>query len=63
MTDIQKYADEAVALRRAIHKRPEEGWTEFETMYRVVTTLEKLGYALARRCSGAARATIREKMP
>ena len=46
MTNIQKYADEAVALRRAIHKRPEEGWTEFETTYRVVTTLEKLGYAV-----------------
>ena len=46
MTNIQKYADEAVALRRAIHKRPEEGWTEFETRYRVVTTLEKLGYAV-----------------
>ena len=44
MTDVAKYAEEAVAIRRAIHKRPEEGWTEFETTYRVVTELEKLGY-------------------
>ncbi len=46
MADIAKYVDETVALRRAIHQRPEEGWTEFETTYRVVTTLEKLGYAV-----------------
>ena len=46
MTALSPYADEAVALRRAIHRRPEEGWTEFETTYLVVSTLEKLGYTV-----------------
>ena len=46
MTDVSKYVEDALAIRRAIHKRPEEGWTEFETTYRVVTELEKLGYTV-----------------
>ena len=44
MNELASYADEAVALRRSIHRRPEEGWTEFETTYRIVTCLEKYGY-------------------
>ena len=44
MNELAGYADEAVALRRSIHRRPEEGWTEFETTYRIVTCLEKYGY-------------------
>ena len=46
MTALSPYVDEAVALRRSIHRRPEEGWTEFETTYLVVSTLEKLGYTV-----------------
>lgn len=44
--DLKKYSDEAVAIRRALHRRPEEGWTEFETTWRVVTELERMGYAV-----------------
>ena len=44
MNELAGYADEAVALRRSIHRRPEEGWTEFETTYRIVACLEKYGY-------------------
>lgn len=46
MQDLSKYTDEAVALRRRIHRRPEEGWTEFETTYLVTQTLENLGYSV-----------------
>lgn len=46
MQDLTQYADEAVSLRRQIHRRPEEGWTEFETEYLVVQTLESLGYTV-----------------
>ena len=46
MTGVSKYVEDALAIRRAIHRRPEEGWTEFETTYRVVTELEKLGYTV-----------------
>lgn len=44
MSIEQKYVDVAVAHRRAIHRRPEPGWCEFETTHRVVTTLKSLGY-------------------
>lgn len=37
------YRDEMVAYRRRIHKRPEEGWTEFETTAFIVETLRKWG--------------------
>ncbi len=37
------YLDEMVAYRRHIHRRPEEGWTEFETTYFVVQKLQALG--------------------
>lgn len=46
MSDISLYSDEAIAIRRKLHKRPEEGWTEFETMWQVVPFLEKLGYTV-----------------
>jgi len=36
--------DEMIATRRAIHKRPEEGWTEFETTWFVVNRLKEIGY-------------------
>lgn len=44
MSIEQKYVDAAVAHRRAIHKRPEPGWCEFETTYRVVSTLKDFGF-------------------
>ncbi len=46
MKDIRNYSDEAVSLRRAIHRRPEEGWTEFETEWLVVKTLRALGWTV-----------------
>ena len=46
MSELASYAAEAVAVRRDLHRRPEEGWTEFETTYRIVTALEKMGYAV-----------------
>jgi len=36
--------DEMIATRRAIHKRPELGWTEFETTYLIVSRLKEIGY-------------------
>lgn len=46
MNNLSKYVQEAVALRRCIHSRPEEGWTEFETEWLVVSTLRGLGWKL-----------------
>ena len=43
MEDKTKYYEEMVRNRRELHKRPEEGWTEFETTYFVVSFLRKLG--------------------
>ena len=40
----QKYVDEAVKVRRTLHRRPEEGWTEFETTYLIVQTLKSYGF-------------------
>ena len=33
-------------LRREIHRRPEEGWTEFETQWKVFRALEALGWTI-----------------
>lgn len=44
MTDLSVYSAEAINIRRKLHRRPEEGWTEFETMWEVVPRLEKLGF-------------------
>ena len=43
MEDKTKYYEEMVRNRRELHKRPEEGWTEFETTYFVVSFLRNLG--------------------
>lgn len=40
----EAYTTEMVQFRRRIHKRPEEGWTEFETMNIVVNRLRELGF-------------------
>lgn len=40
----ENYTNEMVQFRRQIHKRPEEGWTEFETMNIVVKHLRELGF-------------------
>ena len=40
----ENYTNEMVQFRRQIHKRPEEGWTEFETMNIVVKRLRELGF-------------------
>lgn len=39
----ETYIREMIEARRAIHRRPEEGWTEFETTWRVVRTLRARG--------------------
>ena len=39
MPELQKYVDEMVRCRRHLHKRPEEGWTEFETTAFIVEQL------------------------
>ena len=44
MQSLEKYSPEMLETRRAIHQKPEEGWTEFETTALVVERLEKLGY-------------------
>ena len=38
-----KYFDEMITARRTIHRRPEEGWTEFETMWYVCSHLDQWG--------------------
>lgn len=38
-----KYFDEMITARRTIHRRPEEGWTEFETMWYVCSRLDQWG--------------------
>lgn len=40
---MQQYIEDMVRIRREMHRRPEEGWTEFETTYKVVTYLRALG--------------------
>ncbi len=37
------YVEDLVRIRRELHRRPEEGWTEFETTWYVVKYLRALG--------------------
>ena len=46
MQDCAKYVEEMTKLRREIHRRPEEGWTEFETQWKVWRALEALGWTI-----------------
>lgn len=39
----EKYIEEMIQTRRALHKRPELGWTEFETMWHICSHLEQWG--------------------
>lgn len=39
----EKYIDEMIETRRALHKRPELGWTEFETMWHICSHLDQWG--------------------
>ena len=43
MTTFDQYCREMCDVRRAIHRRPEDGWTEFETTWRIYAFLENLG--------------------
>lgn len=45
MTD-EVIRQKLIEERRELHKRPEEGWTEFETTWHVVRELRALGYAV-----------------
>ena len=40
---FENYIKEMVETRRALHRRPELGWTEFETTWYVCSHLEKWG--------------------
>ncbi|WP_443744012.1 amidohydrolase [Sutterella sp.] len=42
LTEAHHYVPEMTALRRAIHRRPELGWTEFETTWRIFGALSRL---------------------
>ncbi len=53
---MQNYVEEMVEDRRHIHRRPEEGWTEFETTAYVVGKLRALGIRVL-----VGRAVINEK--
>lgn len=44
MMDIPYLQDEMNADRRHIHRRPEEGWTEFETTWFIVERLRAFGF-------------------
>ena len=46
MQDCARYVEEMTRLRREIHRRPEEGWTEFETQWKVFRALEALGWTI-----------------
>lgn len=46
MQQIEQYASQAVDIRRALHRRPEEGWTEFETTALIASKLRAWGYAV-----------------
>lgn len=41
MQDCARYVEEMTRLRREIHRRPEEGWTEFETQWKVFRGLRR----------------------
>lgn len=47
MSQINSYFHEAVENRRALHRRPEEGWTEFETTAFVAQRLRSFGYEVS----------------
>lgn len=40
----QKNLEEMISYRRQFHQFPEEGWTEFETTYFIVSKLKQMGY-------------------
>ncbi len=39
----EKYIEEMIETRRSLHKRPELGWTEFETMWHICSHLDQWG--------------------
>ena len=43
MEDNTRYCEEMVRNRRALHKRPEEGWTEFESTWFICSRVKELG--------------------
>ena len=48
---VSVYRDQMSALRRRVHRRPEEGWTEFETTALIVNHLRSLQFEV--RCGRA----------
>ena len=43
---FDRYVPEMIETRRRIHKRPELGWTEFETTAIVAKKLTELGFEI-----------------
>lgn len=44
MPNIEQFFSEAVQTRRTLHRRPEQGWTEFETTALVAQRLRSYGF-------------------
>lgn len=63
LTQARAAAGEAIALRRAIHRRPELGSAEQETSALIVRTLEKLGWSVARPMGTSVVATLQSAQP
>ena len=40
---MSQYIQDMIQTRRTLHRRPEEGWTEFETMWHVCSHLDQWG--------------------
>lgn len=63
LTQARAAAGEAIALRRAIHRRPELGNAEQETSALIVRTLEGLGWSVARPMGTSVVATLQGAHP
>lgn len=63
ITRAHAVADEALALRRTIHRRPELGNAEHETAALIVSTLKALGWEVARPVGTSVMATLEGAQP
>lgn len=63
LTQARAVSNEAVALRRAIHRRPEQGNAEHETSALIARTLEALGWDVARPMGTSVMATLKGTHP
>ncbi|MBR2697574.1 MAG: amidohydrolase [Clostridia bacterium] len=63
LTQAHTASPEALALRRAIHRRPELGNAEHETAALIVKTMESLGWEVARPVGTSVMATLEGARP